>query len=355
MCRLPPGTCSTLITDNIKEENMTRKLIAKSINAAVLLTLLVVTLAVPAKVSASTYYFEPDANYTQSDVRARIVIYPGGSGINPAKVDWITPGGSTQSYCITGGCGNMYDKEVSDNGTLVWIAFNFYIAGQSRTSGTYTAVVYNYNGYYTELFRANFYIEDEPILVTKTFRSAAAQDGWTLESAENSSTGGSFDTTAPSLRVGDDAANKQYRAVLSFNTSSLPDTAVITKATLNLKKVRVVGGGDPAAIFEGIRLDIRKGYFGGAAGLAAGDFQAAASKVYGPYITIPFDGWYSFSITSGKDYINKLTTNGGLTQIRMRFSLDDNNNSSANYLILYSGSATATADRPQLVIEYYIP
>jgi len=34
--------------------------------------------------------------------------------------------------------------------------------------------------------------------------------------------------------------------------------------------------------------------------------------------------------------------------------LDDNNNSVANYLRLYSGNST-TSVRPQLVVTYYVP
>ncbi|MBI5932062.1 MAG: hypothetical protein HY867_00025 [Chloroflexi bacterium] len=52
--------------------------------------------------------------------------------------------------------------------------------------------------------------------------------------------------------------------------------------------------------------------------------------------------------------INKLATGSGLTQIRLRFKLDDNNNAVANYLSLYSGNAGA-ASRPQLVIGYTVP
>jgi hypothetical protein len=43
-----------------------------------------------------------------------------------------------------------------------------------------------------------------------------------------------------------------------------------------------------------------------------------------------------------------------VTQIRLSFKLDDNNNTIANYLKLYSGNAPA-ASRPQLIIEYYVP
>ena len=47
-------------------------------------------------------------------------------------------------------------------------------------------------------------------------------------------------------------------------------------------------------------------------------------------------------------------TGSGLTQIRLRFKLDDNNDAINNYLSLYSGNAPL-AYRPQLVIEYYVP
>lgn len=44
----------------------------------------------------------------------------------------------------------------------------------------------------------------------------------------------------------------------------------------------------------------------------------------------------------------------GLTQIRLRFSLQDDGNGIANYLSLYSGEANM-ASRPALEIEYYVP
>jgi hypothetical protein len=88
--------------------------------------------------------------------------------------------------------------------------------------------------------------------------------------------------------------------------------------------------------------------------LQASDFQAKAHKSYGPFTPAPSGGWYSIDLTSGKAYINKFDTLSGLTQIRLRFSLDDNNNAIANYLSLFSGNAPA-ASRPQLIIQYYVP
>jgi hypothetical protein len=87
--------------------------------------------------------------------------------------------------------------------------------------------------------------------------------------------------------------------------------------------------------------------------LAVGDFQAGASQTYGPFF--PADGvLQSINLVSAKNYVNKLATGSGVTQIRLRFKLDDNNNNLANYLRLFSGNA-AIADRPQLTIEYYVP
>ena len=84
------------------------------------------------------------------------------------------------------------------------------------------------------------------------------------------------------------------------------------------------------------------------------DFQTIASKSYCPFVLAPVSGRYSINLTSAKLYVNKLATGSGLTQLRLRFKLDDNNNAIANYLSLYSGNAPAVV-RPQLVITYYVP
>jgi len=133
----------------------------------------------------------------------------------------------------------------------------------------------------------------------------------------------------------------------------LPDTAVITKATLKVKKQAIIGGGNPFTIFHGLLADIKAGTFG-LAPLQTGDFQVKALNSFGPFTPALTGGWYSMNLTAGKANINKLITGGGLTQIRLRFQLDDNNNAVANYLSLFSGNAPL-ASRPQLIVEYYVP
>jgi hypothetical protein len=166
-----------------------------------------------------------------------------------------------------------------------------------------------------------------------------------------------MNSAATTFNLGDDASKKQYRGILSFITGSLPDNAVITKVTLRVQKSAILGGGNPAAIFGGFMVDVKKGFFGAAATLQPADFQAAAGaagKTYGPFNTALVGGWYSIDLTGAKAYVNKLATGSGLTQIRLRFKLDDNNNRIANVLSLFSGNAPAAA-RPQLIVTYYVP
>jgi hypothetical protein len=187
--------------------------------------------------------------------------------------------------------------------------------------------------------------------------SIGVDDGWVLESTENSNKGGSTrNSTATTFRLGDDAARRQYRGILSFNTGAdLPDDAVIAKVTLNVRRQGFTGKGNPVTIFQGFMVDIKTGFFGTTTALQSGDFQSSASKSYGPFKPALSGGWYSIDLSNGSAYINKLETiNGGLTQIRLRFKLDDNNNGAANYLSLFSGNADVTS-QPQLIIEYYAP
>lgn len=191
---------------------------------------------------------------------------------------------------------------------------------------------------------------------TITFSSVAKHDGWVLESAEIGNKGASMSGTVNTLNVGDDASKKQYRSILSFSTGdNLPDNAVITGITLKLKKHSFVGGSDLVNTFQGFLADVKNGFFGTNSSLEKADFQSTASKNCGPFKPSLVNDKYNINLICAKDAINKLATNNGLTQIRIRFKLDDNNNSTANFIKLYSGDSTNTADRPQLVITYYVP
>jgi hypothetical protein len=189
--------------------------------------------------------------------------------------------------------------------------------------------------------------------LTLTVSSTGAQDGWVLESGENTKVGSTLNSTATTFRLGDNATKKQYRSILSFSTKSLPDDATITGVTLKIRKQGIIGGGNPVTTFQGFMVDIKKGYFGTSA-LQTADFQTTASRTCGPFKPALSSNWYSIDLTGEIPSINKVSVSAGLTQIRLRFKLDDNNNTTANYLSLYSGNASSSY-RPQLVIEYYVP
>jgi hypothetical protein len=177
-------------------------------------------------------------------------------------------------------------------------------------------------------------------------------DGWVLESTETSGVGGTMNNTATTFNLGDNSANKQYRAILHFDTSGLPDTAVITSAFLRINAQGLIGT-NPFGTHGGLLADIRKPFFGGSAGLLVSDFQAAASALgVATFGATPLAGnWYSASLNpSGRSLVNRT----GATQFRLRFTLDDNNDNSADFMRFYSGNA-ATTMRPLLIIRYYIP
>jgi hypothetical protein len=163
--------------------------------------------------------------------------------------------------------------------------------------------------------------------------------------------GGTLNSTATSFRLGDDAANRQYRAILHFDTSYLPDTAVITKATLKIKRQGLVGA-NPFSILGDLRVDTQKPYFGTTPGLMLTDFQAVAGKSnVATFNIMPISSWYNAALNAvGRAYINRV----GTTQFRLYFATDDNNNKSADYMQFFSGDYIAS-ERPTLILEYYVP
>jgi parallel beta-helix repeat protein len=193
-------------------------------------------------------------------------------------------------------------------------------------------------------------VTEVPIL-KMTFRSIAAQDGWILESTEVSGVGGTLNSTATTFNLGDDSSDRQYRAVLSFNTAGLPDNAIIKSVTLKIRKQGLVGT-DPFTTHGSLLAEIRMPYFGTSAGLVVSDFQAAASKTAGLFGITPVSNWYSVIIrTTSFPYIN-LT---GTTQFRLRFQKDDNDDLGADYMKFFSGDYATASARPTLIIEYTLP
>ncbi len=186
---------------------------------------------------------------------------------------------------------------------------------------------------------------------TATFYSLAAQDGYVLESTETGNAGGTLNSAATVFNLGDDAQDRQYRAILHFNLN-LPASAVITSVTLKIRKQGQVGT-DPFTTHGRILADIRTGAFSNNNALQLSDFQTAAHRNSAGVIqNVPVSNWYSVVFPSSAfPYFNL----GGVTQLRLRFQTDDNDDGGADYLKFYSGNYATASARPTLVIEYYIP
>ena len=145
--------------------------------------------------------------------------------------------------------------------------------------------------------------------------------------------------------------DKQYRTILSFGTASIPDYAVITQVVVKVKNASVVGT-NPMKTHNNLVVDIKKNKFYTRPALQIQDFQAPAGKLkVGKFSKKLYSGWYKAVLNSGAyAYINVK----GRTQLRLRFTLGDNDDNSADILKLYSGNAIL-ANRPQLIVEYYVP
>jgi uncharacterized delta-60 repeat protein len=188
-------------------------------------------------------------------------------------------------------------------------------------------------------------------ILSVSFKSAGAYDGWVLESGENTNSGGSLDKLGATFVVGDDAKDRQYRGFLSFNTASIPDNAVVTSAHLDIKRQGIVGI-DPFTTHGNLLLDIHSGSFSNNLALQSSDFNATGTPGASQERFIPLtSNWYTAQFNSTNlRFVNKY----GLTQFRLLFTLDDNDDMGTDTIKFFSGNSVI-GNRPSLVITYFVP
>ena len=102
--------------------------------------------------------------------------------------------------------------------------------------------------------------KDGPQTLQDMFYSQSTYDGWVLETEENTNAGGLINTTNLVCNIGDDALNRQFRTILHFNTSRIPDNAYVTKVSVQYKQHSTIGS-DPYATHGNVWVDIKDGYF----------------------------------------------------------------------------------------------
>ncbi len=187
------------------------------------------------------------------------------------------------------------------------------------------------------------------LMRTLNIASAAKLDGWVLEKSEFSETGGSKNNSGY-LLVGDNSKNSQYSSLLSFDTSSLPDTAVVTSAVIRLK-LKSVTGTNPLTTHGLLVVDIFTGNIGSLPVLELTDFQSPATLLAGGVYSSQSAGWYQIDLTPAA---LSLVNSSGNSQFRLKFSVDDNNDRGADYLNFYSGNH-ASNSRPVFQVSYTMP
>jgi len=292
---------------------------------------------------------DPNPTFTSRSVRYRVSFSEAVTGVDAsdfrltktgstgaAAIGTVTGSGTTYTVTVGTGSGKGSIRlDVIDNDSIK-DRLNQPLGGAGVSNGNFTmGQVYNIY-----------------VLTKALFRSNSANDGWVLESGEDTNQGGSLNATAPTFYLGDNAQDRQFRALLHFQTSSLPDNAAIVRATLKIKKNSVTGT-DPFTTHQNIAVDIRYGPFSRANALQLTDFQATASRnAVGTISNAPTNDWYSSNLRAAAfPYINLI----GITQLRLRFQVDDNDNLAADTLQFYSGDYGDLAVRPRLEILYYLP
>jgi|CXWL01.1.fsa_nt_gi hypothetical protein len=219
------------------------------------------------------------------------------------------------------------------------------------STGTYHVLMFGFSAYSGVTLTGSYTAPGGS--VTVTFNGIAAEDGRIWESGETGNVGGggnSTDNNTSSLRVGDTNVDEQYKSIVSFDTSSIPDTATITVATLRLVR-GTISGTSPFTTHGACVADISTGGFGGAAAFAIGDWQAAATATNVATMSTPASNGAASTGTlsaAGRAAVSKT----GRTQLRVYCTLDDNDDLGFDYIGFYPAESTVTTRKPQLTVTY---
>ncbi len=193
------------------------------------------------------------------------------------------------------------------------------------------------------------------IMNTLRFRSYGTNDGTVRELSETSGVGQLIEPVTELISVGDDYAKRQLVGIVDFDTSSLPDNAVITSARLQVKVMALTNGYYNAvyAALGDMLAQVTKPHFGNSPSLHKTDFQAPALANAGIFTrTNTYNRWIYLNMVPNSLFaINTI----GRTQFRLHFTLDDNNDGIKQEIRFLSGDYGVVRDQPTLIVTYYIP
>jgi poly(hydroxyalkanoate) depolymerase family esterase len=239
--------------------------------------------------------------------------------IGVERVEFLLDGGllgsdATAPYSLT------WNSSAASNGAHALLARAVDLAGNTGTSAVVSVTVTG--GGQTTPITAQFTNED-------------ANDGYVKAAANGASPALGTLESSLGLAIGRGTDGKFNRALLSFDTSSLPDNATVTSATLTVTYRSA--SGDPWSNPTGntLVIDANSGCIG-ACMIETGDWAAAVTASAIAQL-VPFSGGSQTSTPfggPGASAINKT----GRTQLRLRFA---SNQTTTHYLWIGNG-ATAT-------------
>ncbi|MDP3072585.1 MAG: MBG domain-containing protein [Opitutaceae bacterium] len=224
--------------------------------------------------------------------------------------------------------------------------------------GTYTltATAIDNAGASTDSAGVNVSTLPSGVSTELVLNSIGTEDGRVIESTATSEVGGNNfpnATGSTALRLGDDGTNRQFRNIVSFDTSTLPANAIIVSASLELN--RGSGAQGNTGNLGQILVDIRTGDFGTGPALENVDFQSPATvaQVATMSVTALENEWAIGLLNqAGRDAINRT---GGRTQFRVYYSIGDNGNNTQDFIPFFGGASNAAGTRPILRIGYALP
>ncbi|HCL57214.1 MAG TPA: hypothetical protein DHW82_09445 [Spirochaetia bacterium] len=171
---------------------------------------------------------------------------------------------------------------------------------------------------------------------TVEFTSNSTDDGYVKASADGS---GAAVGTYSTIAIGRGSDGKFNRAILSFDTSSLPDSATIVRAYIVVTASSV--SGTPWANGNSMVIDLKTGNFGSASTTETTDWASAATASQAGSID---------AFTSGTKQSSDLSAAGlsaisktGKTQAKLRFLT---NQTTTAYIFITQGTGA------KLVVEY---
>jgi serine/threonine protein kinase len=182
------------------------------------------------------------------------------------------------------------------------------------------------------------------------FTSQAEEDGFV---GQEFGVGGLAIHEGESIQIGDDISDgRQFKGFLSFDTSPIPDDAIIQTVQLRLRRSGAAGA--PYNLGQ-IHVDVAPTTgFNDDPALESDDFAAAAAIVNVAILSeTSSNGTWSIGLLSQANA--HAVNRGGVTQFRLYFTLPSDGNGDRDWIDFSSGDHPNGSYHPQLVVGYEVP